>query len=253
LAKLLSASTEMKEKWLSFVRNQIFYCDAGTILLIFYLHITMLKLVIFDCDGVMFDSKPANIKYYNHLLKHFNRPPMSDEEISYVHMYNVMDSIAHIFRHYPQQRLADIHEYRTRLDYTPFLQFMKMEEDLIDFLTEIQHRYLLAISTNRTDTMESILDIFGLSNYFAKVMTSTNAKKPKPAPDALLEIIDHLGCRIDEAIYIGDSIIDQQHAQSCGMRFIGFKNPELAADFHVNNFLDILQLPPFNNPDQTIS
>jgi len=174
---------------------------------------------------------------------------MSDEEINYVHMHNVMDSVRYIFRHYPKQNLTDVHDYRTRLDYTPFLQFMTIEEDLMEFLAKIKNRYFLAISTNRTNTMESILDIFDLHGYFGKVMTATNSKKPKPAPDALLEIIDHFECRVNEAIYIGDSIIDQQHAQSCGMRLIGFKNQQLVADYHVNNFLEILELQPFNTPE----
>lgn len=206
----------------------------------------MLKLVIFDCDGVMFDSKQANIEYYNHLLHRFNQPPMDAEDINYVHMHNVMDSVPHIFRHCPEQKLDDVHDYRTQLDYTPFLKYMSMEKDLIEFLERIQNRYYLAISTNRTNTMESILDVFGLQNYFGKVMTASNSKKPKPAPDALLEILDHFECQVDEAIYIGDSIIDQQHALACGMQLIGFKNPDLAADFHVNNFLEILTLQPFN-------
>jgi beta-phosphoglucomutase-like phosphatase (HAD superfamily) len=33
-----------------------------------------LKLVIFDCDGVMFDSMEANRKYYNFLLEKFGHP-----------------------------------------------------------------------------------------------------------------------------------------------------------------------------------
>ena len=28
----------------------------------------MLKLIIFDCDGVLFESREANRHYYNHLL-----------------------------------------------------------------------------------------------------------------------------------------------------------------------------------------
>lgn len=207
----------------------------------------MLKLVIFDCDGVMFDSKQANIEYYNHLLRHFEHPPMDEEEVCYVHMHNVINSIAYIFRHYPKQQLDNVHDYRCKLDYSPFLQFMKMEEDLIEFLEKIKNQFHLAISTNRTNTMESILNIFALDQYFEKVMTSSNAGKPKPAPDALLEILDYFQCEVDEAIYIGDSIIDQQHAQSCGMKLIGFKNQDLDADFHVNSFLEILTLQPFIN------
>lgn len=208
----------------------------------------MLKLIIFDCDGVMFDSKFANREYYNQLLAHFQRPPMSPEELEHVHIHNVLDSIRHIFRHYPQQDLTEVNAYRMALDYTPFLSHMRMEPDLIEFLKKTKPRYKLAISTNRTNTMTPILQMFELQDYFDKVMTAENARRPKPAPDALLEILDYCECRTDEAIYIGDSIIDREHTANCGMRLIGFKNPDLAAEYHVTSFMEILGLPPFRGP-----
>lgn len=204
-----------------------------------------LKLVIFDCDGVMFDSKFANQTYYNHLLQHFDYPKMDEEEVEYVHIHNVMESTRHIFRHYPDQSLADVDTFRQETDYAPFLQYMKMEKDLIPFLDICKQQYQLAVSTNRTNTMTSILDIFKLGDYFTKVMTAENAKRPKPAPDALLEILEHCNCEVGEAIYIGDSIIDRQHSDGCGMRLIAFRNKELAAEYHVTNFMEILDLPPF--------
>jgi len=60
--------------------------------------------------------------------------------------------------------------------------------------------------------MDMILDIFGLREHFEIVMTAANAPKPKPAPDALHVILDHFQLRPDEAIFIGDSSVDQGHA-----------------------------------------
>ncbi|MEN8200773.1 MAG: HAD hydrolase-like protein [Thermodesulfobacteriota bacterium] len=204
-----------------------------------------LKVVIFDCDGVMFDSKSANRTYYNHLLQHFQQPPMDEEEVDFVHIHNVMESTRHIFRHSPDQDLDEVHAYREELGYLNFLKYMKMEEDLIPFLEICKPRYQLAVSTSRTNTMEPILRIFKLQAYFSKVMTTENARHPKPAPDALLEILDHCGCGADEAIYIGDSIIDREHSAACDMRLIAFKNKELSAEYHVSSFMEILELPPF--------
>lgn len=205
-----------------------------------------LKLVIFDCDGVMFDSKFANQTYYNHLLAQFDYPQMDAEELEYVHIHNVMESTRHIFRHYPEQDLTKVDKFRHETSYAPFLQYMTMEPDLIQFLEICKSKYQLAISTNRTNTMQPILDLFKLGNYFSKVMTAENAQRPKPAPDALLEILEHCNCDVDEAIYIGDSIIDRQHSDGCGMRLIAFRNKALTAEYHVNNFLEILHLPPFS-------
>ena len=138
-----------------------------------------LKLVIFDCDGVMFDSKFANQTYYNFLLNHFDRPEMDADELEYVHIHNVNESTRHIFRHYPEQNLAAVDDFRQETGYAPFLKYMTIESDLIQFLDICKPKYQLAVSTNRMNTMEPILDLFKLGNYFTKVMTAENAKHPK--------------------------------------------------------------------------
>lgn len=206
----------------------------------------VLKLIVFDCDGVMFDSRKANSMYYNHLLDHFGLPQMSPSEEEFVHMHNVIDSVSHIFSHYQEPALEDVHIFRRQGDYSAFLPYMEIEPDLVKFLEETQHRYHLAISTNRTNTMIPLLRSYNLEGYFSKVMTADTAVKPKPAPDALLEILEHFDCQPEEALFIGDSIIDEQHAASCNVPLIAFKNPDLRAKYHVCCFMDILKLPPLS-------
>lgn len=205
----------------------------------------MKQLVIFDCDGVMFSSREANRAYYNHLLTVFDCPPMDEEEVNYVHSHNVNASVAHIFRKHPEIDPDKIEHYRTNLDYSPFLDHMIIEPDLIDFLRLIKPHYHTAISTNRTNTMDMILDIFGLRPWFELVITSVNAPRPKPAPDGLHMILEHFKLPPAAAIYIGDSDVDREHCAAVGVELIAFKNPNLAADYHVQSFMDILRLPPF--------
>lgn len=97
----------------------------------------MLKLVIFDCDGVMFDSREANRAYYNHILAAFDCPPMNEEELGYVHIHNVFDSVAHIFRKHSRVDMAQVNTYRLELDYSAFLQHMMIAPDLKEFLQAI--------------------------------------------------------------------------------------------------------------------
>lgn len=205
----------------------------------------MLKLVIFDCDGVLFDSREANRAYYNHLLTQFNCPPMNEEELDYVHAHNVTDSVAHIFRRHTHVRQEFIDRYRTELDYAPFLKHMRMEPDLMEFLRLIKPRYHTAISTNRTTTMPMILDIFKLRPWFEQVVTALDTPRPKPAPDGLRMILDNFQVNVAEAIYIGDSTVDLEHTRSMDMELIAFKNPSLQAQYHVENFMDIIRLEPF--------
>jgi HAD superfamily hydrolase (TIGR01509 family) len=201
-----------------------------------------LKLVIFDCDGVMFDSKGANEKYYNHVLAELGYGPMTPEELDFVHIHNVMESIKYLLRDHPEEMDA-AEKYRADLDYGQFLQYMYMEKDLIEFLEYLESKGIgAAVSTSRTTTMNDILDIFDLRQYFGKVMTTFDVKNPKPHPEALEVILDHYGMTADEAIYIGDSIIDRQHSAGVNMRLIAFKNPDLEAEYSVTSFMEIVGL-----------
>lgn len=209
----------------------------------------MLKLIVFDCDGVLFDSREANRNYYNDLLIAFNRPVMDDKELEFVHCHNVFDSVAHIFRHYPETDLEAVHHHRESQSYTPYLSYMIMEPDLKQFLDMVKPGYHLAISTNRTTTMRPLLESYELSDYFELVVTSMDVDRPKPAPDGLLKILSRFDCRPEETIFIGDSEVDRQHTQNVGVDLIAFKNPRLDAKFHVECFLDILKLEPFRVDD----
>jgi len=204
------------------------------------------KLIIFDCDGVLFDSREANRAYYNSLLAHFHCPPMNEKDVDFVHIHNVTDSVKHIFRNYPEIKSIDIDNYRVQVDYSPFLKHMIMEPDLMDFLKRIRPSYHTAISTNRTTTMSMVLDIFNLRPWFEQVVTALDTERPKPAPDGLNMILDNFELQVEEAIYIGDSMIDLEHTRSVGMDMIAYKNPSLEAEYHVENFMSILSLAPFN-------
>ena len=203
-----------------------------------------LKLVIFDCDGVMFDSKDANRIYYNHLLENFGHPQMDEQEEDYVHSHNVGESVRHVLRNFPDE-IDKAHDYRLTVDYTPYLKYMVIEPDLKEFLELIRPKYHTAISTNRSTTMPDVMKMHGLEPYFDMVVTMLDVRNPKPHAEALIKILDHFALAADEAVYIGDSMVDREHTAGVDMRLISFRNPDLPAEYHVNCFLDITKLPVF--------
>ncbi len=193
--------------------------------------------VIFDCDGVMFDSRRSNTKFYNHLLSHFGLPLLRDEQVAYIHMATADESVRYIFRDTPylEQALA----YRFQMDYTPFIKDMVPEPGLEELLTLLKPKCGLAVATNRSNTIGKVLESYGLADYFDIVVCSLDVTRPKPHPESLFKILDFFTIRPDQALYVGDSPVDVETAKAASVPFVAYKNRNLDAAFHVEQLLDV--------------
>ena len=199
-----------------------------------------LKLVIFDCDGVMFDSQEANRAYYNHLLNHFQLPAMTPEQLDYVHMHTVDESLTFLIR--DQAICNEAHAYRKQLGYLPFLKYMRMEPGLVPLLERLRPRFKTAVATNRTDTMTHVLADNRIDHLFDLVVCALDVRFPKPHPEALIKVIDHFSISPAEAIYVGDSKVDEMAADAAGIPFVAYRNPSLTAKYHIRQLSELENL-----------
>ena len=197
-----------------------------------------IRVVVFDCDGVMFDTTKANTAYYNHILRHFGRPAMTGEQIAFTQMHTVFESVAYLFE--DDASLAEAAKaYREQVGYTRFIKLMEMEPDLKPLLKRLRPEYKTAIATNRSDTMSRVLTEFGIDGFFDLVICALDVQRPKPHPDALITVLDHFEILPRQMIYIGDSRLDERAANAAGVHFIAYGNRELSADFHINRLREI--------------
>jgi HAD superfamily hydrolase (TIGR01549 family) len=198
------------------------------------------KLVIFDCDGVMFDTAEANRAYYSDILQHFGRPPVTDEQFRFVHMHTVGESMAYLF---PEaDLLGAAHDFRKTMDYRKYLSYHTLEPQLVPLLEKLRPQVKTAIATNRTDTMEKLLAEFNLNSYFDLVITSSDVRHPKPHPEALLTILNHFGLTTGQVIYIGDSQVDELAARAAEIPLVAYRNRELTAQYHIDSLAKLEEL-----------
>ena len=202
---------------------------------------TNFDAVIFDCDGVLFDSLQSNIDYYNHILEEFGLPPMDDETIAYTHMATSEQSITYAFRNAPQLE-PSAQAYRLKMDYTPFINKLQLEDGLVDLLKSLYGHVKLAIDTNRSNSAMDILKQFDIANFFEIVITILDVKNPKPDPEGLLLIAERFRLPKKHILYIGDSAVDSLTAQAADIPFAAYKNNAIKADFHISCMADIIPL-----------
>ena len=197
-------------------------------------------VVVFDCDGVMFDSRQANRNFYDHIRSRFGLPPMPEEDVAYVHMHTADESIRYVLRDTPHVEAALA--YRWEVDYTPFIRDMVMEPDLKEVLACLGCETALAVATNRSNTIDLVLERHGLEAFFDMVVSSLDVQHPKPHPEALIRILEALEVGKENPLYVGDSSVDAQTAAAAGVPFVAYRNEALPADFHAGGMWDVAAL-----------
>ncbi len=208
-------------------------------------NLDLIKAVVFDCDGVMFDSIEANTVFYNQLLERFAQSPLTAEERIFVHMHAVNKCIVHLFKNRGpegERLLPAAMEAGREFDYTSFIPYMIMEPGLLEALDWLKPRYTTAISTNRSTTMPLVIEKFGLEGKFDLIVTALDVEHPKPHPESLFKILRFFSLRPEEALYVGDSELDELAAEKSGVIFVSYNNPDLRAHFRIERLLELKTL-----------
>lgn len=189
--------------------------------------------LIFDCDGVLFDSYGANTRYYNLILEGMGLPPMNPEQEHYVHSATVHESLACVV---PPGRMDEALAVRASLDYRRVLPAMVPEAGLYPLLSwALAAGYRMGVFTNRMSTMDLVADIFGLRQYF-KPLLNASLVRPKPHPEGLHRILAAWGMRPGDVAFLGDSRVDEYTARAAGVRFWAYRSETLAADLHIPDY-----------------
>ncbi len=202
-----------------------------------------LKVIAFDCDGVLFDSREANIQFYSHIMETAGLPALREDQHEYIHMYPVRQSLIYLIGNEGEE-FDRAFEYFKKIDFGPFNDYLRKEPGIVPFLQLAQKKFRTALATNRTASTLELLKQYGLREYFDLVVSASDVSNPKPHPDIMLRVLSTFGVSPAEVLYIGDSKVDEIFAEATGVPFVSYKNPELTADIHINHFEELNCLFP---------
>ena len=178
------------------------------------------RLVIFDCDGVLFDSEPANLAFYREVLRVAGAPPMPESAEAAYHSLASSQLFEKLFADQPAM-LARVRQVARETDYAPFFPLMQPKPLLRETLSLLRTRYRTAMATNRGQTTQGVIRHFAMGDLFDLAVGVLDVAEPKPQPDMLLKCLEHFGVRAGEAVYVGDQPTDFEAAEAAGIAFIG--------------------------------
>ncbi len=202
-----------------------------------------LKVIALDCDGVLFDSREANINFYSHIMKAIGRPPLRADQHEYIHMYPVRQSLIYLTGGEGED-FARAFKYFETVDLGAFNGHLSLEPGLVSFLKQASKRFQTALATNRTVSGLEFLSKLNLSEFFDLVVCASDVSNPKPHPDIMEKILGAFEVLPEDVLYIGDSRVDEEFALATGVHFVSYKNPSLRAELHISHFRELNCLFP---------
>lgn len=192
--------------------------------------------IIYDCDGVMIDSRRANRHFYDMILAAANMPPMTKEQENYAFQSTVTRALARMLPDYTQENIQKLLSAAVNYDrdVLPKITLMPGFEDFMEYVHKAGIRQ--AIDTNRTDYgIDKVLDFFSLPQYFNPVISCTDVS-PKPSSEGVTKILNSWKKEPDQVLFIGDSQDDYLAAKEGGVPFASFGNEEIKADIFIKDF-----------------
>ncbi|MBQ7584794.1 MAG: HAD-IA family hydrolase [Desulfovibrionaceae bacterium] len=201
-----------------------------------------LRGIIYDCDGVMINSRAANTLFYNRVLHYFGLPPMNPEQEWYSFMASGMQALLYILPKELHPKIdyvvSEVVNYDR--DIVPLLELMPNFREFVCDMHSLGLKQ--AMNTNRTSQgFEAVLKFFDFPRYFDPIMT-VSVVEPKPSPQGALKILDTWKIPKEEVLYIGDSSHDQEAAKGAGVVFCAFNGLNLKGDLTTNSYLELKKI-----------
>jgi HAD superfamily hydrolase (TIGR01549 family) len=182
--------------------------------------LNVISLIIVDCDGVLFDSRPANVAFHNSVLTELGCPPLDADGENLAHFMAATQLYDELFEAGSSLR-KKASEIARQTDYGPYYELMQPAEGLFELLADLKRDYRLAMASNRSRTAQGVVEVFRLEALLDFVVGAHQVEHPKPAPDMLELCMRELAATADTTLYVGDAVTDREAATAAGVHYIG--------------------------------
>jgi len=201
----------------------------------------VIKLVIFDLDGVLIDSKQTHYEALNRALG--DEYAISIEE--HLANYDGLPTRSKLNMLSERKGLpTDRHAYIARAKQKATVEILKEtvgpRDDFTDMCRELKDRgYLIACASNAVrDTVKMSLLQLGIIEYFDFWYSNEDVHKPKPHFEMYFKCMLKANCKPSETLIIEDSHIGRQAVIDSGAHLLAVEDTK---DIWLSKILDAIE------------
>jgi phosphoglycolate phosphatase len=183
-----------------------------------------IRLLIFDLDGTLIDSRLDLIHSINAMLRHFERAELPGDLIATY----VGDGAPTLVRRALGEQV-DEPLFRAALEYfLGYYRIHKLDHTVVyagvpQALAGLSsagngvQRLLAVLSNKPVNPSRDIVQTLGLGDFFVRIYGGNSFTTKKPDPLGVQTILEETGVAAGEAIMIGDSAVDVLTGRNAGL------------------------------------
>jgi HAD superfamily hydrolase (TIGR01509 family) len=183
----------------------------------------MIRALVFDFDGLIFDTETPMIAAYGEIHRKRNVP---FDRARFMRSIGTVDQDLDPWKAFgPTAPRSDLDAQRLRLN-QEFLEPQKVLPGVVNLIDEArQHGLPLAVASNSSrEHVDGYLKYLGLHEKFEFISCRTDDMPPKPAPDLYLAALKKLKVKGGEALALEDSATGIASARAAGLWCVAVPN-----------------------------
>jgi phosphoglycolate phosphatase len=189
-----------------------------------------IRLLVFDLDGTLIDSRLDLMHSVNAMLRHFGRPELAGDVIASYVGDGAPVLVQRALGEGADAKLLDeallyfLGYYRLhKLDHTTvYTGIPEVLASLAQPSNGVQ-REMAVLSNKPVNPSRDIVKALGLGDYFVRVYGGNSFPTKKPDPLGVRTLLEETGVVAEEALIIGDSSIDVLTGRNAGLWTCGVK------------------------------
>ncbi len=202
----------------------------------------MIKLVIFDLDGVLVDARELHYEALNRALAGLGFTITREEHLSTYDGLPTTKKLELLTENKGLQKENYDLIWKKKQEFTSLIinEEMTYDERLRGILSKLKSEgYIISVASNSIrESVKMMLIRKGLLEYIDFFYSNQDVNKPKPSSEIYLKCMIKAGVNPDEAVIVEDSHIGRKAAQSSGATLCAVRDVDDVTYDHIKKHID---------------
>lgn len=190
----------------------------------------MIKLIVFDLDGVLFETRNLHYESLNQALEKCGEPTINiDEHLSRFDGLSTKRKLAILTKERGLSEFKHPEIWKAKQEITQWLikSTVCNKPEVIEMITELKKKYKIWCASNAVrQTIYTVLKQMGILKLFDGISSNEDVVNNKPHPEIYMRCMINNYVSPKETLIIEDSHIGRKAAIDSGAYVLGVKGPE---------------------------